>query len=91
VTNRARPGCAASHETAVSLAQLASAFVMIFTLLYGVSAWMRVRDTTSQDLEYSLYGSQRWGWGSSPFATISVVAGAGFATCLLRIPRKCSS
>jgi hypothetical protein len=44
-----------SLETGVALAQLVSAFVMIFTLLYAVSEWMRVRDTTAQDLEYTLY------------------------------------
>jgi hypothetical protein len=44
-----------SLETAVSLAQVVSAFVMVFTLLYAVSEWVRIHDTTSQDLEYSLY------------------------------------
>ena len=44
-----------SLPTAVSLAQVVSAFVMVFTLLYAVSEWVRIQDTTSQDLQYSLY------------------------------------
>jgi hypothetical protein len=45
-----------SLETAVSLAQLVSAFVLVFTLLYAVSEWKRTVDYTTQDLEYNLYG-----------------------------------
>ena len=43
-----------SLETAVSLAQLVSAFIMVFTLLYAVSEWKRTVDYTSQDLENNL-------------------------------------
>ena len=40
-----------SLESAVSLAQVVSAFVMVFTLLYAVSEWKRTVDYTTQDLE----------------------------------------
>jgi hypothetical protein len=45
-----------SLPTAVSLAQVVSALIMVVTLLYAVSEWRRNVDYTTQDLEYNLYG-----------------------------------
>ena len=44
-----------SLENAVSLSQVVSAFVLVFTLLYAVSEWVRTRATTNTELEWILY------------------------------------
>jgi hypothetical protein len=46
-----------SLPTAVALAQVVSAFVMVFTLLYAVSEWwVRTCAVTNTELEWILYG-----------------------------------